>query len=303
LAESVETSCPSGRTESPINRDVSPLMSKSIAMPSDRAPEPRIAPMESTPRAAYRHVFAICTLVTDIAEYDRCRATFAKNGFNPDNSEFLWIDNTQRNEFDGYSGITEFVRRSSAKYVVICHQDIALLEDGFDALVARLSELDKLDGQWAVAGNAGLRGLTEWGMRITDPWIENARIGEFPMQVDSLDENFLVINAASLLTPSSDLSGFHFYGLDLCLQARSRGCTTYVIDFHLRHNSGGTRSKSFYEVRSAMECKYAKLVSGRAVRTPCGLVFLGWCAHMRFLRWPLRKVLHLSARFGLIDKT
>lgn len=251
--------------------------------------------------AAPAHVFAICTLVTNVPEYEQCVASFRDKGFNETNSRFVWIDNTAGNRFDGYSGIGEFVRSSGAKYTIVCHQDVELVEDGFAALAARLSELDREDPLWAVAGNSGLRGLTRMAMRIIDPWIEDAHIGDLPMRVDSLDENFLVIKTQSLLTPSADLHGFHFYGMDLCLQARLRGYTAYVIDFNLRHKSAGKRSPAFYEARAALERKYAGLVAGRIARTPCDLLFLGWCVHIRFLRWPLRRVLNVLGKLGLID--
>lgn len=246
------------------------------------------------------HIFSVCTLVTNLPQYAQCLASFRRNGFDDGNTQFLWIDNTEENRRDGYSGIAEFVRRSSAKYIVVCHQDVELIAQGFDDLVARLSELDWLDPNWAIVGNAGLSGLTRFAIRISDPVLENVQIGNLPMRVDSLDENFLLIRADALLAPSADLAGFHFYGLDLCIQARLRGCAAYVIDFHLRHSSAGNRSRSFFEGRSALERKYAGQVAGRIVRTTCDIVFLGWCMRLRFLRWPLSKMLRLLGKLGFI---
>jgi hypothetical protein len=245
-------------------------------------------------------LFAICTLVTDILEYDKCLESFRKRGFDDGNSQFLYIDNSAGNRFDAYAGIIEFVRRASARYVIVCHQDVVLIDDGFAALRAKLEALEQMDPHWALAGNSGLRGLTRMAMRISDPWIENGRIGKLPMRVDSLDENFLVIKTSTLLAPSADIGGFHFYGVDLCIQARLRGYTAYVVDFHLRHNSAGKRSNAFYDARRALERKYAVLAAGRIVRTPCDIVFLGWCAHLRFLRWPLVKAIRFLGKLRLI---
>ncbi|MDR3499409.1 MAG: hypothetical protein P4L72_09295 [Parvibaculum sp.] len=242
--------------------------------------------------------FSICTLITDFVQYRCAIESFEARGFNTKNSEFLYIDNTHKNFFDGYSGIAEFLKRSSAKYIIVCHQDVELIDDGFNVLVEKLAELDRIDPLWAIAGNAGLCGPGDWVMRITDRFFENARIGEFPCKVDSLDENTLILKKSALVAPSADLSGFHFYGLDLCLQSKIKGCNAYVIDFHLHHHGSGTKSPSYYECRDALERKYAKLLRFGIIQTTCDLVFLGPAFHIRFLRWFAIRLLRVFSKYG-----
>ncbi len=241
-------------------------------------------------------VFSVCTLVTDKAEYEKTLRSFLARGFDLGNSEFAVVDNRSANRLDAFAGIREFVCSARGRYVVICHQDVELIEDGFDVLLARLRHLDDTAPNWAVAGNVGVRGLTNWTARISDPHVRDARVGRFPTAVDSIDENFIVIKRASGLVPSDDLSGFHFYGLDLCIQAERRGLEAYVIDFHLLHKSAGNKSAAYFAARTAIENKYAQESRGRIVRTPCEYVFLGWTSRLRTLRWWLGKIIWLAGR-------
>jgi len=241
-------------------------------------------------------VFSICTLVNDTVQYTTAVNSFIAKGFGSHNAEFLFVDNTKGNTLDGYSGIREFVLEAKGQYVVVCHQDVELIEDGYDVLLARLRELDTATPNWALAGNAGLRGISKWAMRITDPHFRNASIGKLPYRVDSLDENFLVIKKSALVVPSPDLRGFDFYGLDLCLQAYMRGYSAYVIDFHVLHKGGGKKTVRYFAALDALEKKYASISRGRIARTPCEFVFLGWMYKLRFVRlfrWPLRRIFWL----------
>jgi hypothetical protein len=241
-------------------------------------------------------VFSVCTLVTDVTEYEKTLRSFLAKGFNLGNSEFLVVDNRNANRLDAFAGIREFVESASGCYIVVCHQDVELIEDGFDVLLQRLRELGGSAPNWAVAGNVGVRGLTNWIARISDPHIRDARVGYFPAAVDSIDENFIVIRRETGLLPSNDLSGFHFYGLDLCIQAERRGLGAYVIDFHLLHKSAGCKSAAYFASRGAIENKYAQGSRGRIVRTPCEYVFLGWMSRLRALRWSLGKIIWLAGR-------
>jgi len=157
---------------------------------------------------------------------------------------------------------------------VLCHQDLRLIEDGADRLEAVLSELEARDAGWAVAGNAGGTGLGRLAMRISDPHGENRRIGSLPERAMSLDENFLVLKRSARIGLSRDLTGFHFYGADLCLAADIMGHSAYVIDFHLRHLSDGRISPAFYQARAAFRAKWSRALRPRWMQTTCGVMRL-----------------------------
>ena len=109
--------------------------------------------------------FSVCTLVQSEEKYDRLLTSFARLGFSPDNSEFLAADNRSGNRFDGYSWTKTLLAEARGRYVIFCHDDVELIEDGHDALLARLAELDAIDPAWLLAGVAGGRwrvGRNNW---------------------------------------------------------------------------------------------------------------------------------------------
>ncbi|MES2714047.1 MAG: acyl esterase [Pseudomonadota bacterium] len=229
------------------------------------------------PRAAPR--FSVCTLVNDHAQYRAMVASFCARGFTPDDCEFLYLDNSDGTFWDAYRGIPRLVAMSRAPHVILCHQDVRLISDDADALAARLGELDALDPAWALAGNAGGTDAGELAVRISDPYGDDQRRGELPARAVSLDENFIVLKRDAPVGLSADLWGFHFYGADLCILARLAGRSAWVIDFHLRHLSPGTKDAGFKAAQARFEAKYRALFAlPWRIRTTCARLRLkrGW---------------------------
>ncbi len=59
-----------------------------------------------------------------------------------------------------------------------------------------------------------------------------------PASAETLDELVLVLPRGTPLRLDPAL-GFHFYGADLCLQARELGLAAVAVDALCRHNSKG----------------------------------------------------------------
>jgi hypothetical protein len=202
--------------------------------------------------------YSFCTLVTDLAAYRAMVGAFATKGFAAPDCEFLYLNNSNRNRFDAFAGYNRFLRAARGRYIVLCHQDIFPLDDDRARLDALLAELTTRDPNWGVCGNAGANTRGDLVMRISDPHGENVSIGgPFPAKVMSLDENFIIVRGDATLAVSRDLHGFHWYGADLCIIANMLGWTIYVIDFHLRHNSGGNADATFATIGAALRHKYA----------------------------------------------
>ncbi|MET1112723.1 MAG: hypothetical protein ABWX67_14480 [Allosphingosinicella sp.] len=213
--------------------------------------------------------FSICSLVTDHDEYAEMVASFRERGFGGDDCEFLYLDNSEGNNFDAFAGYNLFLTRASGDFVILCHQDILLLEQGRAALEQRLAELDRLDPAWALCGNAGGVDGGALAIRISDPHGADQSTGTFPARALALDENFIVARRDANLALSHDLGGFHLYGTDLCIVADMLGRTAYVIDFHLRHKSAGKTDAGFYAARRAAIAKYRRAFRSRWIRTTC----------------------------------
>jgi len=225
--------------------------------------------------------FSVCSLVRDQEKYDRLLASFAEHGFTPENSEFLAADNRKANQFDGYSWHRHMWPECRGEYVIYCHEDVELIGDGFDELLAALKALDEEDPRWLVAGVAGSpwrplnHSFTNAALHITDVFGSDRRRGTVPARVETLDECFIVMRRRRPVLNSYDLSGFHYYGPDICLQAELLGGTAYAIEFHIHHYGRAIGDESFKKSRQAFCTKYRKYFPGRIMHATTGRFALG----------------------------
>jgi hypothetical protein len=217
--------------------------------------------------------FTVCTLMTNAGQYKRAIASFKKLGFNEKNTKFLYVDNTKEPQVEAFSGLNMMLSHANSTYVILCHQDIELVADSAENLLEKLKNLTVSSPNWAVVGNAGRRGRFA-PRHISDLHGKNQFFGPLPAQVDSLDENFLVIRSESQVSFSNGLSGFHLYGTDICLQARLKGHTAHVIDFHLFHHSAGKIDKSFFSCVAKFEERYSQELGRQRIQTTAHELFL-----------------------------
>lgn len=217
--------------------------------------------------------FTVGTLVTDPDQYRALTASFQDAGFDPDDTEFLFVDNTSADQTDAFAGLNQILNAAQGEYVILCHQDVRLIDDRA-VLETRLAALNDVDPDWAVAGNAGGTGPGRLAIRITDPHGRDRRLGPFPARVSSLDENFIVVRRSARIGFSRDLAGFHFYGADICLSADVMGYAAYVIDFHLDHLSPGRKDQTFARMQGAFRRKWSRALRPRWLQTTCSLVRL-----------------------------
>lgn len=215
-------------------------------------------------------IFSICSLVNKPDIYLPLLQSFEKGGFIAPLCEYLIIDNEKANTAEAYGGLRSLINAAKGAYVILCHQDVRLIKDDFSTLTAHLKALDALDPSWALAGNAGRDENGAPLMCISDRFGDNQRQGILPAKAVSLDENFIILKRNTLVSPSQDLKGWHLYGADLCIQAALKGHSAYVIDFHLKHESGVLRiDESYFACLEALEDKYAKAFATRTIPTTC----------------------------------
>ena len=123
-------------------------------------------------------------------------------------------------------------------------------------------------------GNAGGVSPGSLALRITDPHGADQHVGQLPARVMSLDENFIVVRRDARVGFSVDLSGFHFYGADICLNADVMGHSAYVVDFHLLHLSAGTKNLAFDDMEARFRAKWSRALAPRWMQTTCSLLRL-----------------------------
>jgi hypothetical protein len=217
----------------------------------------------------------VYTFVTDPAAYDEMRASFERAGFTAGHAEFTELRAAGADWPEPYSTITELIATVEEPFFVLCHQDVRLDQGhGIEQLDAAIGELEALDPEWAAAGNAGGSRSLRVVRTITDPHGGGSSGDALPARVHSLDENFLVIRSGTGIGCSPALSGFHLYGTDLCLNALEHGRRPYVIDFHLRHLSPGTRDAAYIAARDRLVAHWSERILARYVRTTVDVLFL-----------------------------
>lgn len=216
--------------------------------------------------------FTIGTLVTDWSLYQEMRNTFTNNGFD-DDCEYIVIDNTQSNRLDAYQGLNDILSKARGDYVILCHQDVTLDTHDRQDLEKIIADLEAIDGNWAVAGNAGFSSYRRMHACITD------KFGHFdspdlPQKVHSLDENFMILKAKAGVRFSRDVSGFHLYGTDICLIAEIMGYSSYVIGFHLEHHGSAHKGPAFDHSLKSFVAKWNRALRDRPVQSPSASLYL-----------------------------
>jgi hypothetical protein len=228
-------------------------------------------------------VFEIHSFVNDESLYEDMRRSFADAGFSDD--AFVALSDSSD---DPYAAITRIGRESGARYPILCHQDLLAVDgSGRDRLLAALKELDALDPDWVVAGNAGVMRSGRIVVRLVDP--DAGSTGEpLPLPVVTLDEQFLVFNGRRHPRCSEGLSGFHLYGADVCLNALTSGGSAYVVDFPLRHLGKATTGPAFEHAKSRFASVWSRRYRFLFVPTTVDIIFISRSATLKRLQHSLR---------------
>ena len=229
-------------------------------------------------------LFHICTIANKLDQYEQMKSSFIEAGFHEDRCRYSIFDNSQGNIYEPYSTLNNIYSLTVEPYIIYCHQDILLNQGhGFEQLVKTLGELDKLDPNWAILGNAGINNSYEKVVRVTDPNRMTHWQKGLPEKVHSLDENFLVIKSQAGIKCSQELKGFHFHATDLCLNAILKGYSCYVIDFHLTHLSGGNFSQDFYNSQRKFQKRWSQEFNFCYIKTMTDMVM--FLSKHKVLQW------------------
>jgi hypothetical protein len=223
-----------------------------------------------------------------LAQYEAMKSSFIEAGFDESKCRYSLFDNSQRNIYEPYNTFNTIKANTIEPYIIFCHQDVLLNQGhGFDQLVKVLDELDKLDSKWAIVGNAGINNNYQAVVKITDGNCTPNWTGNFPQKVHSLDENFLVIKSSATILCSQELKGFHFYGIDLCLNSIKKGYSCYVINFHLTHLSGGNLNETFWELQAKFYKTWSNEFNLCYVKTMTGVIM--FFSKYRMLRYLFKR--------------
>lgn len=152
------------------------------------------------------------------------------------------------------------------------HHDVYLPPTFESDLYCALIEMETIDPNWGVLGVAGVRLVDGKKMNhgyISDRGRQWGSPAGLPAQVDTLDELLLITHGDLQFDEQFDL---HFYGADICMQARLQGRKNYAINAYCQHNSGlplGYRSESFRECERRFRAKY---IDHLPIVTTCSMI-------------------------------
>ena len=153
--------------------------------------------------------------------------------------------------------------RATGDLVIYIHHDVFLPDDFEADLLAGIADIETRDQDWGVLGVAGVV-VTPSGKDLFAHLLDRGSLtegdGPLPHEVETLDELILVTHGDFTFDESL---GNHFYGADICLQARLQGRRSYAIKALLHHNCGrkfGQRPPDFAVSRELFRNKYRHLL-------------------------------------------
>jgi GT2 family glycosyltransferase len=175
------------------------------------------------------------------------------------------------------AGLNRGLELAGNDWVVCVHQDVYLPEGWPQRFRQQLQQTEAIWGRIGVLGVYGVA-ISEGNCRRAGHVVDRYQLlrepTPLPARVDTLDELLLVVRKDAGLHFDERL-GFHFYGADICQQARERGWQAVAVDALCFHNSasGTDLPPDFFASGRVFARKYADRLP---IATSCALVDARW---------------------------
>jgi len=230
--------------------------------------------------------FSFITLVRDTQKYNQFLTSLSQQ-MGANSYEVIPIPNYFNQINSAFRGLNIGQDISNGKYLIFCHDDIILSNNWIERLKYHIRNLENNSIQWGVLGPAGITIGSEQGAYfLTTETGENIKIKDSSVindkeiyEVGCLDELCLITKKSTGLRFSDrELSGFHFYGGNLCLESKRLGLRNFAIDCWTFHQSDGNKNVSskekfdlFYESAKTFQMWSMKsgITSWRTTTTKC----------------------------------
>lgn len=170
--------------------------------------------------------------------------------------ELISVNNTAGTFKSAAQALNYMGRQAQGEYLMFVHQDVILpserwLED-IEIILANISDL----------GVAGCAGVDENGQQqgfIRDRYHLWGKPFAEPKAVQTLDESVLIVPHPvfrDIQFDEENFTGWHCYGADYCLRAKSRGLGIYVIPSFIYHNSPNVNITGLFEQQKILFHKH-----------------------------------------------
>ena len=185
-------------------------------------------------------VFEKCLL----ASINECRAGY--------DIEVIPVINND-NRYSASNALNVGIDTCRSDIMIFAHQDVRLLYDWFKTLDEVVQQAPE---EWGIIGTAGIaakygrKDIGTWGgalnvdtVAIGSVWDSDESLGEPPYwdgikeltRAHCADECLIAVNKRTGLRFDSMFHGFHFYGVDMCLQARAAAYEVYCANLPIIH--------------------------------------------------------------------
>lgn len=228
--------------------------------------------------------------VNDFDIYKACVTASVPNQHENVATELIPIDNTSSN-LSAAAALNQGLNDAKGDIVVFCHQDVKFSKNWLDKLTKQISIVESKEKNWGILGSYGVDVKGRFVGNVVDPH-NSPPSRKLPVQVQSLDEHCLIIRKNSRLCFDEELGGFHFYGADICLQARQKGMKCYAIDACVEHLSGGKEDANFYLMAEKFCRKWKNIPTAPdIIETTCGVFKIkkGIISNLMYLLVVLRR--------------
>jgi len=182
--------------------------------------------------------YSIITLVHDFNEYlNFCNSLKTQQGKH--SIELIAIPNFNNMYTNVGKAYNNAMDISSGKHVIFLHQDVVVPDNWLNSITKNIKQLEVEQSKWGVIGPAGVTLDHKAYYYLTDASLTPLNPpNKYKNEVLTLDELCLIINKQTGLRFRDErITGFHFYGADICMNAKSKGLHNFAIDAYCYHNS------------------------------------------------------------------
>lgn len=204
--------------------------------------------------------FSIVCIVSRPEIFESCLLRSINDNRRNHDIEIIPILN-ENNQYSASNALNIGLDVARSDTIIFAHQDVRLLYSWFDQLT---DVIDQLPDDYGIIGSAGIASrntradIGRWGgalnvdtVAVGSVWHTDESLNQVPYwdgskelsPIHCADECLLVLNKRIGLRFDSMFTGFHFYGVDLCLQARAAAYTVYGAYLPIVHY--GKYSASF----------------------------------------------------------
>jgi hypothetical protein len=203
--------------------------------------------------------YSVVCCVSDLAIMSECLLPSVEKCRGRRQLEIIPIINTN-NQYSAAIAFNAAFDSAKSDIIIFCHQDVSLLGawfDYLDELIAVASSDWGIIGAAGIDASAGGEDIGRWGghrsrnCAVGSVWDDAIKVDQIPYwdgaksltKVHCIDECLFVVRRSTNLCFDTAFNGFHFYGVDLCLQARAAGLDVYAGYLPIVH--AGKYSSSF----------------------------------------------------------